>query len=431
MLYGLVDCNNFFVSCERVFRPDLNGRPTVVLSNNDGCVVARSNEAKAMGIPMGMPYFKLAEFDTQKQVTVFSSNYALYADLSARVTAILRDEMGEILPYSIDESFYISHDEPQRALERGRALARKIKQWTGIPVSVGLAPSKTLAKMACRFAKKYKGYDGACLMETAEKRQKALSLTAIGDVWGIGRKSLGKLLEMGINTAADFAQMDKKTVKRLLGIGGLRTQNELLGIDCIVFSNSETKDSICTSRSFAKTVEDFELLQTHVANYAAHCAAKLRAQHTVAQIVCVFVSSDRFNTAKEYYSRGANIALPVAASSNIEIVKAASYILRHIFRKGISYKKAGVVVSGISSDRAVQGALFDYDANLRDKHDKIARTIDAINRREGTEAVHLGSQLAEKEEQEKKKEVFLNNLRRDHISGCYTTKMSEVIRVNA
>lgn len=433
MLYGLVDCNNFFVSCERVFRPDLNDRPVVVLSNNDGCVVSRSNEAKAMGIPMGMPYFKLLEFDIHNQVTAFSSNYTLYADMSSRVMSIIRDEMGDILPYSIDESFFCTHDEPEVAIRRGRELSQHIRQWTGIPVSIGLAPSKTLAKVACKFAKKHKGYNGACIIDNDQKRLKALSLVAVGDIWGIGRRTLSRLKERNINTALDFVGYDQTLIKNILGVTGLRTYNELQGYDCIELDNNETKDSICTSRSFGTLVSELDQLQTHVANFAAHCAAKLRAQHTVAQIVCVFVMSDRFNTTQPLYAQSANITLPVAASSTVEIVKAAQYVLKRIFRKGIQYKKAGVVVSGISSDRAVQSALFDFDLAVREKQDRISKVVDSINRHEGIEAVHLASQLSYKKEAEgqddNKKDVFSHNLRREHMSGCYTTRLSDIMKI--
>ena len=221
-MYGLMDCNNFFVSCERAFRPDLERRPVVVLSNNDGCIVSRSNEAKAMGIPMGLPFFRLAEYDRRKEVVAFSSNYVLYADMSKRVMSVLRDDVGEVFPYSIDESFFTFSDGASSQMDMVRALPSKVLQYTGIPVSIGVAPTKTLAKLASKFAKKYKGYGGCCVIDTEEKRLKALSLFPLSDVWGIGRRTIVMLERAGYHTAADFTEVSEQQVRRLLGVNGVR-----------------------------------------------------------------------------------------------------------------------------------------------------------------------------------------------------------------
>ncbi|MBP5364636.1 MAG: Y-family DNA polymerase [Bacteroidales bacterium] len=427
MFYGLMDCNNFFVSCERVFRPDLEGRPVVVLSNNDGCVVSRSAEAKQLGIPMGMPMFQLQQkFDTQNIVTAFSSNYILYADMSSRVMSIARDHYGEIFPYSIDESFFLTNGTPEQLLEEARQMVKTIRRSTGIPVSIGLAPTKTLAKMACHFAKRYKGYNGACIIANDAQRHKALELTEIGEVWGIGRRTLPLLKSKGIDTAAVFAALSKPEISRLLAKPGVQTWEELNGHDCIAFDTTDTRKSICTSRSFAEMVSDFAQLETHVANFAAHCAAKLRRQHSVASIVSVFIASNRFRTDLQQYSNMASSTLTVAASSTIDIVENAVKALRHIYRKDIMYKKAGVIVGGICTDRAVQSALFDYDPRQREQRDKVAKVIDQINLREGNDAIHLGTQLPDNKQESA---IFDHNLRREHLSPRYTTNLSEIIKV--
>lgn len=427
MLYGLVDCNNFFVSCERVFRPDLNGKPVVVLSNNDGCIVARSNEAKAMGIPMGLPYYKLPDIDKEGQVTAFSSNYVLYGDMSARVMRLLADSVGSILPYSIDESFYTTTD--HGAIEQARAVRALIVKSTGIPVSVGLAPTKTLAKLASHFAKRYPLYYGVCAINTEEKRRKALALSPLKEIWGIGRRSIASLSSMGIGTALQYADTNKAVIRKYFGTNGVRTWQELNGIDCIELDDSDTKKSICTSRSFANMVETPDQLATHVATFASQCAIKLRKQHSVASIVSVFISSNRFRTDLQQYANTCTITLPVPAANTIDIARAAQRALAAIYRKGILYKKAGVIVSGISSDNAIQGALFDFDPKRREKHDALSKVIDQINRSEGSDTVHLAAQLPTEKRSDRNAEVFTNNLRREHLSPRYTTSLREIINV--
>ena len=273
-MYGIIDCDNCYVSCERVFRPDLNGKPVVVLSNNDGCVVARSNEAKAMGIKAGTPYFQLAEQFPNQKIAVFSSNYELYGELTGRVVSIIKKEAPAYFRYSIDECFvYLDGMENVNLKQWGEDLHKKIKQYVGMPVSIGLAPNKTLAKMASHFAKKYQGYRHCCMIDSDEKRIKALKLYPIDDVWGIGRRYAAKLQALGIHTAYDFAQHHKDWVRLTFNnINILRTWQELNGEDVVPNEELAKKKSICTSRSFNGMIGDLETLRTHVSNYAARCA---------------------------------------------------------------------------------------------------------------------------------------------------------------
>ena len=285
-MYGIIDCDNCFVSCERVFRPDLEGKPVVVLSNNDGCVVARSNEAKQMGIKAGTPYFELEQQFPNNKIAVFSSNYELYGELTGRVVGIIKKEAPAYFRYSIDECFvYLDGMERFDLKKWGEELHRKIKKSVGIPVSIGLAPNKTLAKMASHFAKRYPGYHHCCMIDTEEKRIKASRLYPIDDVWGIGRRYSAKLVSLGCKTAFDFAEHNRDWVKHIFNnIVIDRTWRELNGEDCVPNEEQAKKKSICTSRSFNGMIGDFETLRTHVANYAARCAEKLRKQETAHQL---------------------------------------------------------------------------------------------------------------------------------------------------
>ena len=433
LFYGLMDCNNFFVSCERVFRPELEDRPVVVLSNNDGCVVSRSNEAKAMGVPMGVPYFRLSEYDPLGEVTAFSSNYTLYADFSKRVMSILSDAFGDTMPYSIDECFFLAEgNDVSDIMRRCSELPRKVRQWTGIPVSVGLAPTKTLAKLACRFAKKYKGYNGFCAIDNDEKRKKAAALIKLDDVWGVGRNSLKKLNKSGLYTAADLCDASESQVRSLLGVNGVRMWHELRGDDSIgISSNEESRKSICTSRSFSTMVTSIDELRPIVVNFASMCAAKLRNQKSVANIVSVFVTSNAFREDLRQYSNISNIVMPVAASSQMEIVKAAEAALKSVFRTNVAYKKAGVILSGILPDHAVQQSLFYSDPIRQEKMKRISQVVDEVNKLEGNNMIHLASQATKSSnESNGANELFLVNLRRDHISPRYTTDWNDVIKLH-
>lgn len=418
-MIALVDCNNFFVSCERVFRPDLDGKPVVVLSNNDGCIVSRSNESKAIGIAMGTPYFKVKHLVENGQLTVFSSNYALYGDLSNRVMSILADEVPKIEVYSIDEAYlHIDGIAPDRISKLCRNLTEKIRQWVGIPVSIGVAPTKTLAKIASHFAKKYKGYRGVCMMDTDEKRIKALKLTPIDDVWGVGRRLAPKMLEWGINTAYDFTQRPKEWVRERLGINGLKTWEELRGTVCIDEEISERRKSICTSRSFADMIEDQQELSLRVSDFAAMCAKKLREEGSAAYDVTTFLYTNRFRDDLNQYFPSMTIRLNVAANSTQEIVSAALKAFRLIYRTGYQYKKAGVVVGNIIPAESVQGAIFDFDGLAREKNDRISKVMDSFGGE--SKLLRLGVQRSGH---------YADGIRKDHSSGLYTTSLEEIIKV--
>ena len=296
-MYGIADLDNCYCSCEKVFRPDLEGQPIVVLSNNDGCVVARSNEAKAMGIKAGTPYFQLAQQFPNQKIAVFSSNYELYGELTGRIVSLISQEVPAYFRYSIDECFiYLDGMEHQDLKKWGENLHKKIKQYVGMPVSIGLAPNKTLAKMASHFAKKYQGYRHCCMIDSDEKRIKALKLYPIGDVWGIGRRYAAKLESLGVKTAYDFAAHHGDWVKLTFNnIVIQRTWRELNGEDCVPNEELAKKKSICTSRSFNGMISDFDSLKTQVSNYAARCAEKLRQQGTVASSVGVFLNTNAFH----------------------------------------------------------------------------------------------------------------------------------------
>lgn len=430
-MYGIVDCDNCYVSCERVFRPDLNGKPVVVLSNNDGCVVARSNEAKKLGIKAGMPYFKLAQEFPDQKIAVFSSNYELYGELTARVVDIIRQEAPQYFRYSIDECFvYLDGMDRMDIKQWGENLHNRIKKSVGIPVSIGLAPTKTLAKMASHFAKKYPGYRHCCLIDTDEKRKKALKLYPIDEVWGIGRRYAAKLQSLGVTTAYDFANMSKEALNATFNnVVIYRTWAELNGIDCVPNEAMAKKKSICTSRSFNGMISDLDTLKVHVANYAARCAEKLRKQDTVASIVGVFLNTNYFRDDLPQYFQFKELNLPTATNSTSTIVKAAHEVLNDVFKSGYQYKKAGVIVMGIGATSPIQLNLFDINAEQFQKMRALDAVVDRINKVNGTETVVLAAQQYRQKGENGKAEVFANAIKHDFKSKNPTTRWSDIIRL--
>ena len=412
-MIGLADCNNFYCSCERVFRPDLTGKPVVVLSNNDGCVIARSEEAKALGYKMGDPFYQVKEKLEAEGVAIFSSNYTLYGSLSNRVMSMLSHYSPHIDQYSIDESFF---DVDQSMAERffqdnqkendtflnnesllhqyGARISADVLRAVGIPISIGIAETKTLAKIGSKFAKKYKGYQGCCLIDTDERRHKALSLFPIEDVWGIGRQISRKLDYMGIRTAAQFADKKENWVRSHFNITTVRTWKELNGESCISIEELPQKKSICTSRSFAgEGISDKDVVEEAVANFAVRCAEKLRHQGSVCQGITVFAWTSRFNENVPEYTIHDSLTLPIATNAQEEIVGAALSILRAKYPKPMAdsrsdrpdmsfyFKKAGVILWQISPDHPRQQDLFDPID--RSKQKKLMEAIDAINRKNG------------------------------------------------
>ena len=420
-MYALVDCNNFFVSCERVFRPSLEGRPVVVLSNNDGCVVSRSNESKAIGIKMCTPFYQIRHLVDSGVLVACSSNYTLYEDLSERVMSILADSVPRIEIYSIDEAFLCLDGMNVDSMHQFCSeLVQKVKKWVGIPVSIGVAPTKTLAKIASHFAKNWKGYRGVCMMETESKRIKALSMTPVGEVWGIGRRFSSKLESSGVSTALDFVNRPQHWVQKNFNLPGVRVWRELQGEVCIGEEHQEKRQSICTSRSFADMVTEEKDLSAKVAEFASRCAEKLREEGSVAEEVTVFLYTNRFRSDLPQYYPSDTARLDIAANSTQEIVSASLGILRRIFRPGYQYKKAGVIVSSLVGENTVQIPLFGCDMEARKKNDRLSLVMDKVNRCEKN-LLSLASQAGGN---------YSDGIRSDYRSRHFSTSFDDIIEVH-
>ncbi len=416
-IFALVDCNNFFVSCERVFRPDLAGKPVVVLSNNDACVVARSNEAKALGIPMAAPYFEVRAALQRANATLFSGNFPLYGDFSQRVVQILQAECPAVEVYSVDESFLEISDLPIQDHEAwGRELREKILRWTGIPVSIGIAPSKTLAKAAADYVKKTDPARGAYSVATDDsKRLELLKWLPIRDVWGVGWASAPKLRGRGIRTAYDLSVMSEEWALRELTIRGLRMVRELRGESCIPFEHSgEAQKSIMCTRSFGHTVRNYYEIEGAVATFAARAAAKLRAQGELAGRVLTYLR----NTGQGRYVHGVSqvVQLHPASSDTGAIIRAALTNLQAVFDPDLAYKKAGVVLLDLHPQGARQLTFSDEPAKI-DRRTNLMTAVDALNKRYHTRLVrHASEQVGTTTWQSK----------RQLQSPGYTTKWNEL-----
>lgn len=429
-MIGLADCNNFYCSCERIFHPDLVGKPVVVLSNNDGCIIARSNESKALGLDMGAPFYQVKDRLEREGVAVFSSNYTLYGDISRRVMSILSRYTPRIDVYSIDEAFLDLDGIPDVG-EYCRRMVAYVGKATGMPVSVGVAPTKTLAKVASKYAKKYPGYRGVCVIDSDDKREKALRLCDIADVWGIGRRHAKRLKDIGVRTAYDFTLKPASWVKANMAVTGLRTWHELRGTGCISVDELPRKKSICTSRSLPGIgLQELSHVEEALANHAAMCAKKLREQGSACRTMLAFAHTSMFNTSlpRDYFQ--GIVTFPVATNSLTEIVEGAVESLRRHWRGrpylmgvkdgyGYFYKKAGVIVSDIVPEDCVQGSLFDRID--RDRQRRLTEAIDAINRRNGYNTVRAAVQGYS----------GAWHLQRSYISRQYTTNLDHIITVKA
>ena len=417
-MIGLCDCNNFFASCERVFRPDLNGKPVVVLSNNDGCIVARSNEAKALGIKMGTPLFQAREVIEKNGVAVFSSNYQLYGDMSGRVMNVLRGAVPQIEVYSIDEAFLDVSEIPLEKLQQAaRELSAKVLREVGIPVSIGVAPTKTLAKIASKLCKQYPALKGGCLMYRKADVEKVLGRFPVEDVWGIGRRSVKKLAAMGVRTALDFYNLTAAKVYDNFTVTGLRTWKELHGEPCINFEDREQeRQTVCVSRSFAKEMRELDEIDAAVATFTAKVAEKLRRQSLYAGQMSVFILTNRFREDSPQHYQIKTTLFEVATNDTLEMSQAASEMLRKIFRKGYGYKKAGVMATDIVPVKGVQGSLLDTVD--RSKRNALMEIMDSINSTEGGNTVRLASQGA--------MDQFSS---RTMTSRRYTTSWDELLEV--
>jgi DNA polymerase V len=419
-MFGLADCNTFYVSCERVFNPSLEGRPVVVLSNNDGCVVALSAEAKRLGIRRGVPFYQIQRQIEEQGVAAFSSNYTLYGDMSARVMTLLGRYVPEIEIYSIDEAFlnFDGFEEHFDLKSYGEEMVRTVKRNTGLPVSLGIAPTKTLAKMASKFAKQYPAYRGACLMDTPEKIHKALSLFLVEDVWGIGYRTARKLAAQGVKTAADFASLQRAWVRREMTVTGERTWLELHGESCVDMEMVEPeRQQICTSRAFPSQIYTLSELEEFVSSFASIDAAKLRQQKGCAQSLMVGIQTNPFREDDEQYFRNVMVRLPEASSDTLIIVKSALEALRAIYRQGYGYKRASVVITEIVPEGAVQGNLFMQHYRRRELRG-LMEVIDRLNHGFVTNGIRLAVQGN-----------AMNYLKRDLLSPCYTTQWTDIIQV--
>ncbi|MFC5046915.1 Y-family DNA polymerase [Aquimarina hainanensis] len=417
-MIALIDCNNFYASCERVFNPSLEGKPIAVLSNNDGCVIARSNETKALGVPMGAPAFEYKKIFEKNDIKVFSSNYALYGDISQRVMNVLSRYSPDVEVYSIDEAFvqfvgYENYNLPQYAAQ----IKQQVKKLTGIPISIGIARTKALAKVANKIAKKYaERTKGVYVIDTEEKQQKALKWTKIEDVWGIGRQFTKRLHKINITTAYKFTQLPNEYVRKEYSVVGLRLKKELEGFPTLQLEEVKNKKAIATTRSQKKDVNDYSILKERISTYAISCAEKLRRQKSAANLVYVFVRTNPFKPDAPQYRNSIAVTLPFPSNSALTISQHAIKGLKNIYRNQYSYKKIGVIVMGIVPEKSIQLNLFN---NEDPRHKLLMSVIDKINTREGTTKIRIASQdLGRKWK-----------MRQERLSPFYTTKWEDIIQV--
>ena len=421
-MYALVDCNNFYASCERVFQPQLNGKPVVILSNNDGCIISRSEEAKAAGVPMGAPEFKIRELIKEKNIKVFSSNYPLYGDLSNRVMKILEGYTPNVEIYSIDEAF-LNFDGMSISdfHHYGLQIKNRVQKWVGIPTCIGFAPTKALSKVATRIAKKFQEKtQGVYVIDTDEKRIKALKWTKIEDVWGIGFRLKKKMIAHNILTAYDFTKPQHEAwIRKQMGVIGMRLKYELEGKSVLALESiPEQKKSIATTRSFPKQISDFDDLRERVVTFATVCAEKLRKQnsccHTI--IVLLVIDKHKYQSQKYYFNKA--ITLPFATNSTLTISNAAISILKELCAgyEGIKFKKAGVIVTELVDENKKQFQLFEEE---NPKHLALMKTMDYLNTKIGDRKVKLATQNLK----------LTWNMNQNHLSPRYTTRFKEILEI--
>lgn len=425
-IFALVDCNNFYVSCERVFNPKLENKPVVVLSNNDGCCVARSNEVKKLGVKMGEPLFKIRDLVLKHKIQVFSSNYELYADISNRVMQTLFTFSPDVEVYSIDEAFVnIGGLAISSFQETGLEIRKRILDWVGVPVSVGIAPTKTLCKIANEVVKKNPNYKGVLsLTEMSENEiNKILQNIEVSDIWGVGRQYTKKLNSYGISTAYDFKYSNPDFIKKIMTIGGLKTQTELKGISCIPLEYEiPDKKGICSSRSFGRPLTTFNELREAVSNFVSISSEKLRSQNSKCLRITVFIQTNRFKQNEKQYSNSYTYEFQSPTSYTPDLIKASSFALSKIFRTGYIYKKAGVFLSEIQNENQIQEVLFNMDIfqYTGPKKDFLIREIDFLNEKFGNNTVTFGSNGFKKSWKPKS----------ENRSNRYTTCFEEILKIN-
>jgi len=418
-MFALVDCNNFYASCERVFNPNLIGKPVAILSNNDGCVISRSDEAKALGLPMGAPIFKWESFCKANNVTVLSSNYPLYGDMSSRVMSILKQYSPEVEVYSIDESFlYFKGFDNYDLTKYGLEIKSRILKWTGIPTCVGIAPTKALSKVANKIARKYPNQTkGVYVMDTEEKRIKALKWLSVDDVWGVGRQLSKRLQTKGCKTAFDFTQLPDVWVKKNFSVVEARLKRDLEGIPTLKLDEIVTqKKMIATTRSFDYSYSDIEYIKERVSTFAVSCAEKLRKQGSSCHVIIVMLKSDKHKKELEQHRTSTSINLTYPTSSSLIISNCAISALMSIFKKGIQYKKAGVIVTGLVPIDNHQLHLFDAE---NPKHQPLMKSIDSLNAKYKNNKIRIANQDLKR----------TWKMRQDRLSPRYTTNINDIIVV--
>ena len=418
-MFALIDCNNFYASCERVFNPALIGKPIVVLSNNDGCVIARSNEAKKMGIKMGAPAFQSQSLFKLHQVTVFSANFALYGDMSNRIMTLLQAYCTDIEIYSIDEAFLklTGFEKYLDIQEYGIHIQKKILQCTGIQVSIGIAATKSLAKLANKIAKKFpQKTNNVYVINDAIKIEKALKWLPIEDVWGIGKQHSKRLKAFSIHTAQDFVLYNKMCIKKWMGIVGYRLQRDLSGLPTLDLETLQSKKSISVTRSFEKNYTELTQLQERICTFAVSCAEKLRKEKKHCNTMMVFIHTNPFKKDTPQYSKNMVLSLPYPSNSNITLSKIAQEALIQIFKPNYAYKKAGVIVMDFTNEHQYQLQLFN---NENPKHPTLMKAIDNINHQYGSHTIKLANQNIKK----------MWTMKQEMLSPKYTTKLSDIIKI--
>jgi DNA polymerase V len=420
-MIALVDCNNFYASVERMFNPSLKGRPIVVLSNNDGCAIARSEEAKAIGVEMGTPLFMIENLLREKNVAVFSSNYTLYGSMSDRVMRILKSFVPRVETYSIDEAFLdLSNFAYHDLFELAIRIRETIVAHTGLPISIGIAPTKTLAKMANRFAKKNKKETGVHVAVSPERINELLQATATGDIWGIGPQYRKMLFEHNFKTAAGLLQAPDEWIRKQMSVVGQRLLYELRGIKAIEWEEAPpAKKNICTARSFGRLLTDLKDISQAVASHAASCARKLRKDNSCAKNVHVFLQTNPYRSDDKQYMSAITIKLPVASDNSNEIIKYAVRALHLIFRPGFNYLKAGVMMLDIVPQNEVQLGLFDKRDRAKDR--RLMNALDRSNIAFGKDMVRYGTQSYGTKWK----------LRAQKLSPCYTTRIKDIMEVKS
>ena len=417
-MFALIDCNNFYASCERVFNPNLQNKPVAILSNNDGCVISMSDEAKKLQLPFGAPIFKWEQFCKERNITVLSSNYPLYGDMSTRVMNILAHFSPDVEVYSIDESFLELKGFENYDLD---AYATKIRsrvlKWTGIPTCVGIAPTKALTKVANKIARSnLKQSKGICIIDSEEKRIKALKWTKIGNVWGIGRQLKKRLEDKGCVTAYDFTQIPSDWVLKNLSIVVWRLQKDLQGISKIPLEEVSSKKMIATTRSFEYTYSDIDNIKERISTFAANCAEKLRVQESNCHMLIVQLSSDRHKKDSQQHRESKTVVFSCPTASTLVIANAAVAAVKSIFKTGIKYKRAGVILTGLVPNDNFQLNLFSHE---NPKHQPLMATIDGLNKKFKGDKIKLGNQDLKR----------TWKMRQERLSSKFTTNINDILVV--